>query len=65
MTGIFYDPRRRCLRRVEGQPQPGWTLVTHDLGASANHCRRIMSEWLSREELAAIDWAGARPGTMA
>jgi hypothetical protein len=65
MTGIFYDPRRRCLRRVEGQPPPGWTLVTHDLGASANHCRRKMSEWLSREELAAIDWTPARPGTMA
>ena len=64
MTGIFYDPGHRCLRHVDGRAQPGWTLITHDLSASANHCRRIMSEWLSREELAAVDWTPARPATM-
>ena len=58
MSGIFYDPKSRNFRRVVGTPETGWTFVTHNLGASAHHCRRIMREWVSSEELIAIDWSG-------
>lgn len=54
--GIFYDSEQRRLLAVVGAPEPGWTLVTHDLSASAHHCRRIMREWLSLAELAEVDW---------
>ncbi|MBE7518747.1 MAG: hypothetical protein HS107_05825 [Thermoflexaceae bacterium] len=62
MSGIFYDPGARCLRRVYGTPEPGWTFVTHNLGASVHHCRRIMREWVPTEEIFAIDWSGIEPG---
>ncbi len=61
MSGIFYDPHRRRLHRVDGTPQPGWRLVTHDVAAGPNQCRRIMREWLPAEELLNLDWSGA-PG---
>ncbi len=56
MSGIFYDPRSRRLHAVSSGPQPGWTLVTHNLGAGAHHCRRIMQEWLPAEEICRVDW---------
>lgn len=57
MAGIFYDPRTRRLHAVlGGHPDPAWTLVTHNVHASAHHCRRIMSEWLSQDELWKVDW---------
>ncbi|GIW18462.1 hypothetical protein [Tepidiforma sp.] len=56
MAGIFYDPRTRRLHAVTGHPDPAWTLVTHNVHASVHHCRRIMSEWLSPDELWKVDW---------
>ncbi|WP_322796842.1 hypothetical protein [Tepidiforma sp.] len=56
MSGIFYDPRTRRLHAVTAHPDPSWTLVTHNLRASVHQCRRIMSEWLSSEELWLVDW---------
>jgi hypothetical protein len=56
MTGIFYDPTARRLHAVESNPEPGWTLVTHNLDASLHHCRRIMREWLPFDEFFSIDW---------
>jgi hypothetical protein len=56
MSGIFYDPRRRSLHRVHEAPETGWILVTHDVDASPNRCRRIMREWLPFDELFQIDW---------
>lgn len=61
MKGIYYDRSRRMVHRVTGRAEPGWTLVTHDLGASVHHCRRILGEWLPPEELRAIDWSGLAP----
>lgn len=58
MSGIFYDPRARRVYAVHGNPEPGWTLVTHNVNAGAHHCRRIMREWLPAHEVAAIDWSG-------
>ncbi len=58
MSGIFYDPRQRRLRRVDGAADHGWMLVTHNLQASAHHCRRIMREWLAPEDLVMVDWSG-------
>jgi hypothetical protein len=57
MSGIFYDPSARCLRAVETAAPHDWTLVTHDLGASINLCRRILREWLSPKEVSRIDWS--------
>ena len=56
MQGIFYDRKGRRLHKVTGGGQPDWLLVTHNLDASAHHCRRAMAEWLSREELLALEW---------
>lgn len=56
MPGIFYDPTRRTLHRVDERPEDGWLLVTHDVAASSNRCRRIMREWLPSADLFAIDW---------
>lgn len=58
MKGIYYDRRSRTVHRVVEGAQPGWTLVTHDVQASVHHCRRILGEWLSPDELRAIDWSG-------
>ncbi len=57
MSGIFYDPSARCLRTVESAAPHDWTLVTHNLDASINHCRRILREWLTFEELSQVDWS--------
>lgn len=57
MTGVFYDPRSRRLFRVRGAADPAWMLVTHNLEAGLHHCRRIMSEWLSADELVSVDWS--------
>ena len=56
MRGIFYDPRARRLHAVLTDPEPGWTLVTHNLDASVHHCRRIMREWLGADEMFRVDW---------
>ncbi|MEO8538625.1 MAG: hypothetical protein ABI577_02715 [bacterium] len=56
MSGIFYDPAARRLHAVHTNPEPSWTLVTHNLDANLHHCRRIMREWLPQEELFHIDW---------
>ena len=56
MSGIFYDPRTRQLRRVEGKPSADWQLVTHNVDAPLHQCRRIMREWLRSEEIASIDF---------
>lgn len=59
MSGIFYDSQSRRLRRVRGQADPSWTLVTHNLDAGAHQCRRILREWVSPEDLRAIDFSTA------
>lgn len=56
MSGIFYDPRAKRLHAVRSSPEPGWTLVTHNLEAGIYHCRRIMREWLPQEEIFQVDW---------
>ena len=62
MSGIFYDPRSRRLRKVrQGFADPAWTLVTHNLEAGEHQCRRILREWVSLEEMRAIDWSAAGP----
>ncbi len=57
MSGIFYDPAGRRLHAVTAGPQPGWTLVTHNLDATIHQCRRIMREWVPSEELFRVDWS--------
>ena len=61
MAGIFYDEHCRRVALVQGAPEPGWTLVTHNLHASVNQCRRIMREWLAPEVLASVDWSALDP----
>ena len=56
MSGIFYDPRARRLHAVRSSPDPGWTLVTHNLEAGPHHCRRIMREWLPQDEIFKVEW---------
>jgi hypothetical protein len=56
MSGIFYDPRTRKLRRVDGKPPAEWQLVTHNVDAGLHQCRRIMREWLRAEEISGIDF---------
>ena len=56
MSGIFYDPRARRLHAVRSSPEPGWTLVTHNLEAGRHQCRRIMCEWLPQDEIFQVDW---------
>lgn len=56
MSGIFYNPQANRLHHVTGAPRPGWRLVTHDLCAGANLCRRIMKEWLPAGQLMLVDW---------
>ncbi|MBK6320136.1 MAG: hypothetical protein IPI85_08085 [Dehalococcoidia bacterium] len=56
MTGIFYDPKSRRLHAVVTCPESGWLLVTHNLDAGLYHCRRIMREWLSPEDLFLVEW---------
>lgn len=57
MSGIFYDPRSRRLHTVRTDPEPGWTLVTHNLDAGLHHCRRIMREWLPQDEVLLVEWS--------
>ena len=57
MTGIFYDPQSRRIRRVTERADPSWSFVTHNLGAGEHHCRRIMREWLGVDELFLVDWS--------
>ncbi len=57
MSGIFYDSRARQLRKVQGCADPAWTLVTHNLEAGEHQCRRILREWVSPEDMRAIDWS--------
>jgi hypothetical protein len=56
MTGIFYDPASRRLHAVLSAPESRWTLVTHNINASPHLCRRIMSEWLSPDDICRVDW---------
>jgi hypothetical protein len=57
MSGIFYDPAGKNLRRVHGAPEPGWMLVTHNVHAGVHACRRILREWLATEDLVRMDWS--------
>ena len=57
MSGIFYDPRSRSLHAVQSSPEPGWTLVTHNLEAGLHQCRRIMREWLTQDEVFRVSWS--------
>ena len=57
MSGIFYDPKGRRLRSVQGTPDAEWTLVTHNLNAGGHQCRRIMREWLGADEIVRIDFS--------
>lgn len=57
MSGIFYDPSARRLRKVRGSADPSWTLVTHNLDAGIHQCRRILREWVSPEDLRTMDWS--------
>jgi len=57
MSGIFYDPSARCLRAMDADAPRDWPLVTHNLDASINLCRRILREWLSPEEVSHVDWS--------
>ncbi len=61
MSGIFYDSRSRRLRKVRGQADPSWTLVTHNLDAGEHQCRRILREWVSPEDLQTVDFSAAGP----
>jgi hypothetical protein len=56
MSGIFFDPGELRVLPVLAGPEPGWVLVTHNLGARAHQCRRIMREWLGAEELFVVDF---------
>ncbi|HQW50658.1 MAG TPA: hypothetical protein PL082_01265 [Tepidiformaceae bacterium] len=56
MAGIFYDPVSRRLLAVRATPDSQWTLVTHNVNAGAHLCRRIMSEWLSPEDMVRVEW---------
>lgn len=56
MAGIFYDPVSRRLLAVRATPDAHWTLVTHNVNAGAHLCRRIMSEWLSPEDMVRVEW---------
>jgi hypothetical protein len=60
MPGIFYDPVSRRLHAVLNSPDSHWTLVTHNVNAGSHLCRRIMSEWLSPEDMGRIDWTICR-----
>jgi hypothetical protein len=60
MAGIFYDPASRRLHAVHSAPDSRWTLVTHNINASAHLCRRIMSEWLSPDDMGRVDWTISR-----
>jgi hypothetical protein len=62
MSGIFYDPTNRRLHAINGSPAEGWRLVTHNLEASPHQCRRIMSEWLSRQDLLAVEFEVRQAG---
>ncbi len=57
MSGIFYDATHRRVVRVVGTPDPAWKFVTHDLTPAVNHCRRIIREWMSSEDLFLVDWS--------
>ena len=57
VSGIFFDPQSMRILCVVSAPEPGWVLVTHNLGARAHQCRRIMREWLAIEELFAVDFS--------
>ena len=57
MSGIFFDPSSMRVFQVRLQAQPGWLLVTHNLGARPHQCRRIMREWLGAEELFSVDFS--------
>lgn len=61
MSGIFYDPKSRKLRRVDEcpdeQPAADWQLVTHNVDAGLHQCRRIMREWLKPEEVGRLELA--------
>ena len=57
MSGIFYDPKGRRLRSVQGTADAEWTLVTHNLNAGGHQCRRIMREWLPADEIVNIDFS--------
>ena len=57
MSGIFYDPASNRLRVItNGQAPAQWALVTHNTAASDNHCRRILREWLSPQDVRSIDF---------
>jgi hypothetical protein len=65
MSGIFYNPDEHRLHRVAGAPRPGWRLVTHDLGAGVNRCRRIMNEWrIPPGDLVLVDWPDETEGRL-
>lgn len=59
MSGIFYDPKARKLRRVEAHPEKDWQLVTHNVDAGVHQCRRIMREWLKPEEVGTLEFTRA------
>ncbi|MFN0147538.1 MAG: hypothetical protein ACKVT1_13575 [Dehalococcoidia bacterium] len=58
MRGIFYDRTALCLHLVEGVPHPDWTLISHNLDATPNQCRRVLRELLTIEDLARVNWSG-------
>ena len=58
MKGIFYDRAALRLYVVEGAPHPDWTLISHNLEATPNQCRRVLRELLTVEDLARVDWSG-------
>jgi len=60
MKGIFYDRATRRLYSVNGMPDPDWTLISHNLEATFNQCRRVLRELLTMEELANVDWSALR-----
>ena len=41
---------------VQSGPEPGWTLVTHNLEAGVHQCRRILREWLPQDEIFRVEW---------
>jgi hypothetical protein len=61
MSGIFYDPGARALRRVkDGHARAEWALVTHSLTRTENQLRRIMREWLPNDVIQSVDFSVCR-----
>jgi hypothetical protein len=60
VKGIYLERAAYRLHVVEGTPPAEWTLISHNLEATPNQCRRVLREVLTLQELAAVDWSAVR-----